>query len=326
MKRIPYDESATSGASAASTSTAAAAAAAAPAEAVPVPSTDSSADPPAVAEPTGAESSASSASSSASADASSSSTPSDLGYVWEWQDGAEEWQHFDKMACRLLEGMCKRGLKSTTLNHGEYAKSAGGYAVDFASLNRRENATGRLDPIRRNPPPVDLSMSVYGSGSALAESELANETGADDGGFEEKSSVDVAKAEKLTRWAVVKRQEFAEDDSCVICLSELNDPDETDEEAEVVVRLSRCAGHAFHRNCIVQCVTDGFLQCPVCARIYGVRVGQMPEGKMRVSRSQSKQCAGYEEFGTIKIVYSFPDGNHSPLPPFHSPSVRFCVR
>ncbi len=52
--------------------------------------------------------------------------------------------------------------------------------------------------------------------------------------------------------------------------------------AAVVVRLSKCQGHYFHLGCIVHCYTSGYLQCPICGVVYGIRVGNMPEGTMSV--------------------------------------------
>jgi hypothetical protein len=51
--------------------------------------------------------------------------------------------------------------------------------------------------------------------------------------------------------------------------------------------------------CVVLC-RSGFLQCPICNVVYGVRIGTMPEGTMNVSTS-------------------------GPVPPLLPPSLRVCV-
>ena len=40
-------------------------------------------------------------------------------------------QVYDSKTTRVLEGSCTRGQASVMLNYGEYAKSKGGYKVDF---------------------------------------------------------------------------------------------------------------------------------------------------------------------------------------------------
>ena len=82
-----------------------------------------------------------------------------------------------------------------------------------------------------------------------------------------------------------------------------------------VVLLSRCKEHFYHKQCIEELgKREGSgprcLKCPLCNVIYGVYIGNMPEGHMDVKTfpKELKHCAGYESFGAIEITYSIPDG------------------
>jgi deltex-like protein len=97
-----------------------------------------------------------------------------------------------------------------------------------------------------------------------------------------------------------------ETEKCTICLCEFELGDEGG-----IVRLSRCTGHFFHRDCIELCREDNeFLRCPVCSVIYGVMTGDMPPGTMGVALYLPNMmvCEGYERFSTIEISYSFSSG------------------
>jgi len=90
-------------------------------------------------------------------------------------------------------------------------------------------------------------------------------------------------------------------ETCPICLSALAGD-------TCVVALSACVGeHYFHRECIVHCYKNKFLQCPICSTVYGIRVGTQPEGTMVVKRS-GEVLEGHSDCGTIQITYKFPNG------------------
>jgi len=106
--------------------------------------------------------------------------------------------------------------------------------------------------------------------------------------------------QKITGWV----NEEPSDADCPICLCPLE---------ENVVRLSKCVGHSFHRDCIAYCYDKSgpFLKCPICMLVYGTRVGNQPAGTMNVSRTTTS-LAGYEKYGTITVSYHFPDGVQGP--------------
>ena len=78
-----------------------------------------------------------------------------------------------------------------------------------------------------------------------------------------------------------------------------------------VVILSKCSNHFFHKECVERLMgaQSGF-KCPLCDMIYGVLTGDMPNGKM-LDKVRSFSCAGYSDYSTIEIVYTFPDGERN---------------
>jgi deltex-like protein len=66
----------------------------------------------------------------------------------------------------------------------------------------------------------------------------------------------------------------------------------------------------FHKECLLSQykVAQGeFLKCAVCETAYGVRTGEMPNGKMQW-RLVTTSLPGFEGHGTIEFWYNFDDG------------------
>jgi len=55
------------------------------------------------------------------------------------------------------------------LNHGAYAKSKGGYRVDFGKLIQEEKATGKTSDVRRDPPFTGSNYGTPHESPALSE-------------------------------------------------------------------------------------------------------------------------------------------------------------
>jgi len=91
-------------------------------------------------------------------------------------------------------------------------------------------------------------------------------------------------------------------------LMELNQKMLSGEKEMNVVILSKCSNHFFHKECVERLMDKqtGF-KCPLCDTIYGILTGDMPDGKMS-DKVRSFNCAGYPDYSTIEIVYTFPDG------------------
>jgi len=112
---------------------------------------------------------------------------------------------------------------------------------------------------------------------------------------------------ELTQWQDIDPDTQTGD--CPICLCGLD---------EDIVQLAKCNGHCFHKACIVHCYNaSGYLKCPICSYVYGVRKGKQPQGTMVVDHLSHQECplAGYPDIDTIRIIYNFPDGTQGPEHP-----------
>ncbi|XP_076874714.1 putative E3 ubiquitin-protein ligase DTX3 [Brachyhypopomus gauderio] len=98
--------------------------------------------------------------------------------------------------------------------------------------------------------------------------------------------------------------------SCSICMGEMVEK----------TTLEQC-GHSFCRSCLDQAFQVK-KACPVCRLVYGQLVGNQPaNGNMMVERDPDLELPGYEGYGCICIIYSFPPGFQSQEHP--NPGVRY---
>ena len=72
--------------------------------------------------------------------------------------------------------------------------------------------------------------------------------------------------------------------------------------------FEKCKNHFYHKGCAEHLAVKSSLKCAMCGHIYGILVGNMPQGTMTSSVSNSMKCSGYEKYGTIVIGYNFPSG------------------
>ena len=104
-------------------------------------------------------------------------------------------------------------------------------------------------------------------------------------------------------------------DVCAICLENFN-PSTTDCDNNGH-SLPKCREHNFHLNCI-RIQLERYGKCAVCRFIYIETFGDQPkEGTMTttVYRAGELPLAGFEDHGTIRIVYNFSGGIQSPIHP-----------
>ncbi|TRY90027.1 hypothetical protein DNTS_018255 [Danionella cerebrum] len=95
-----------------------------------------------------------------------------------------------------------------------------------------------------------------------------------------------------------KAKEQTQDDTCPICLEQIDRADST--------VLPKCQ-HTFCKGCLKRAF-DLKPACPICGEIYGSLTGTQPKnGTMTVSKDRSS-LRGYEEYGTIAISYTIPSG------------------
>lgn len=122
----------------------------------------------------------------------------------------------------------------------------------------------------------------------------------------------------LTDWKLVGSSELDKDEkTCSVCMcSLLKDLEDSDYNDDVVVRLGKCVGHHFHRDCIRQCKQgtsdQAFIKCPLCSTIYGVRRGNQPDGEMKIYTIE-QPCPGFPGCNKmIKISFDIPKGIQGP--------------
>ena len=76
-----------------------------------------------------------------------------------------------------------------------------------------------------------------------------------------------------------------------------------------VILLNNCHDHFFHIECLKMLIGDkNNFKCPNCSLIYGILIGDQPDGTMHAYISDDTHCYGYEKEGTIIIEYHFPNG------------------
>jgi len=99
-----------------------------------------------------------------------------------------------------------------------------------------------------------------------------------------------------------------EDDRCAICLDDITQP-----------KKLGC-GHTFCASCIAEYFHRCQEKCPTCGKVLGVLRGNQPPGKFSKSVMQMS-LPGYEQYKTIRITYSMPDGIQTVSAYFY---IYFC--
>mmetsp|Transcript_5415 Transcript_5415/g.9029 ORF Transcript_5415/g.9029 Transcript_5415/m.9029 type:complete len:537 (+) Transcript_5415:64-1674(+) len=229
---------------------------------------------------------------------------------WYYTDENNKWVKYDGVTTRLLQGSLQAGQITCALNHGDWAKvketkekskgeakpAVTGARVDFGLLYHIDRRTGQAAHVCCVPKPTQKSYGAGGDAYAKLTKSIEGSSG-----FGGPSAKEVKKMAALTAWKKITKP--PEDDDCAICMCGLADEGDP---GDFVVQLSKCSGHMFHRDCVIACAKDEWIQCPICLAIYGVRTGPMPKGTMNVSRNKNKLPG--QSGGTIIIKYNFPNG------------------
>lgn len=259
----------------------------------------------------------------------------DAAPVWDfYHPSTKMWTKFEGALPKMIEGLSKRSAVFT-IN----VPTLGGYQVTLATMRMNHPTEERSSTAIRRTPPLQATRAspvlaqettqLNGSASSSSSASLKKKKGKNS---EDHSSskpnhslfaVDadtVARCKKATGWKVISADSLHEEDatsSCVICCDSFDDE-------RTIVRLSRCGKHYFHENCIAASFKPGFISCPVCQTIYGVRTGTQPRGTMNTSKS-STRLSGYEKYGCITVTYNFQSGTQeschpNPGAPYHGTS------
>ncbi|XP_041360692.1 uncharacterized protein LOC121376949 [Gigantopelta aegis] len=125
----------------------------------------------------------------------------------------------------------------------------------------------------------------------------------------DRSSTQMKKQQVSTGSPPVSRY-HATSDICVICIDIASKPK----------ILDKC-GHVFCCGCIDKCFQVFKPVCPICNTIYGVIIGNQPQGNMTVKRERNHSLPGHPDCGTISITYHFKDGTQGSEHP--NPGSRY---
>jgi deltex-like protein len=236
---------------------------------------------------------------------------------WSWEDDSQgilRFIDYDDETSSIIERAFKSGVTTTNLTHGFFGQQ-GGYKIDFQDMTQTKTATAFVRTLQRTAfDPVSKAKTVKSRSGAVANAPKGvklNEKGLiqvteedvkrlvdpNAAGFAKPPETKKELIQRLTKYAAAAASEH----ECAICLCTLD---------EGVVELSECK-HLFHEDCIIHAGNPkGYLKCPSCGVIYGVRIGSMPKGSMRIEFRGRGQLPleGFENYGTVQITYSFPNG------------------
>ncbi|XP_007443321.2 E3 ubiquitin-protein ligase DTX3L, partial [Python bivittatus] len=138
---------------------------------------------------------------------------------------------------------------------------------------------------------IEESVAVNSEATAIASSSVDVAAGAS---FETQSHYKKQQSPSQEQ-PIVKATEVKPEEECSICLSKI-------QQKEV---LPKCK-HAFCAGCIREARKHKPV-CPVCNHVYGKVKGNQPPGTMDIVKAKFS-LPGYQDFGTIIITYSIPDG------------------
>ena len=138
------------------------------------------------------------------------------------------------------------------------------------------------------------------------------------------------KISKITKYYLIsplhilnkqKYEKSKERDKCSICLCEFYEDifieyDKNPQNEKIleitsydVILLENCVDHFFHIECLNNLMGDkNNFKCPICSKIYGTLIGDMPEGTFYAYITPDR-CSGYT-CDTIVINYYFKNGQN----------------
>ena len=138
------------------------------------------------------------------------------------------------------------------------------------------------------------------------------------------------KISKITKYYLIsplhilnkqKYEKSKERDKCSICLCEFYEDifieyDKNRQNKKIlentsydVILLENCVDHFFHIECLNNLMGDkNNFKCPICSKIYGTLIGDMPEGTFYAYITPDR-CSGYT-CDTIVINYYFKNGQN----------------
>lgn len=191
----------------------------------------------------------------------------------------------------------------------------GRYELDFKQSQQRNLTTMFPRPIRivdaSQPPHDDMEIDEVEN-----EDEINDNDNVDDYDEVDESENKSAEVDILRR---VPFETLDASERCAICLENFIATD------RIVIPIN-CTGHFFHDMCPtlgmgLREYMEKSKQCPSCKKRYGVAIGNMPHGTMKVTKLSSS-LPGFEGFGTIRIWFNFPGGRQGEDHP--NPGKRYA--
>eukprot|EP01129_Flabellula_baltica_P003932 TRINITY_DN13673_c0_g1_i1.p1 TRINITY_DN13673_c0_g1~~TRINITY_DN13673_c0_g1_i1.p1 ORF type:complete len:416 (+),score=76.23 TRINITY_DN13673_c0_g1_i1:105-1250(+) len=233
-----------------------------------------------------------------------------LAYLYEYEDAEGNWAPFDRTVCVLIEGYKQRKGQFVVVNFGDFANDRLRVDLDTFEVyhidKKVESKIRRLENQGVKQKKKKKSKVVYSSEDYYS-SEESHEGGKKRPTLKRTRSSLLTdedfvrirgEIQELTKWSPIDEPE---EPNCPVCIEPFT-------EEKKAYKLPKC-GHEFHSDCLVKWYR-GYISCPVCSEIYGIKTGFQPDGTMNVRKVKPNLCplASFEEYGTYIINYSFPSG------------------
>ncbi|XP_065830532.1 probable E3 ubiquitin-protein ligase DTX2 [Oscarella lobularis] len=264
-------------------------------------------------------------------------SPAARAVIWEWEDRGL-WSAYDNVVGQLLEDHYSRNAFSVVPLHRHTPLP---YEVDLSAWRQKNVVTGFSRTVRRRPlsctyPQVSAETVTSRKQVASASSykgtkaKVSKSSGLSGAGSRDSSS-ESAKYPWLahcTARVITDPKERKEE--CLICYEHLEDASAYSDagsprDSSTVVSMNMCK-HTFHKLCLRRLyehgTKSGFLQCPTCKTIHGVKIGNQPPGQMQVNLLHNP-LPGYSNCGTIQISYNIKSGVQGPEHP--EPGKRYTA-
>lgn len=260
-------------------------------------------------------------------------TPQADGVEWKWQEKGQ-WLCYDNHSSICLE---EHYLRQSPSVHMSKIRPNMPYYIDLRRMEQCNIHTGYKRKIQRVPlrwpyPPAsekDLAdvHSALGAVKLKAPNQRKRKNQSRDAALGICCQTPALVAGSL-QWlahckVVSKLDKESEKEDCAICFEKLSMPSDyatkgSESDASTVIELKKCK-HMFHKLCLQALYEtsskSGFIQCPRCKVIHGVKIGNQPKDGSMVVTKKSFHLPGYPKCGTIVIRYSFYGGIQGPEHP-----------
>lgn len=200
---------------------------------------------------------------------------------------------------------------NSSLNSSTHSIVSSSHSVVSSSTSINTSVASNSDPRSKKTrrPSIDTVSTYLSHDSHLNSStgDLLDCSNSSDDPFDQKGSiigVDPA-SETISKYVAIVKN--CTEGSCPICLENFIHSN------GLVVSLIYCH-HKLHLDCLNSLLTrqssseNLFIQCPLCMKIYGQRIGNQPPGTMEWSIIRGVSLPGFPNTRTIQITYHIASG------------------